>query len=104
LDQLAADGLAQDTIVFFFGDHGVGLPRGKRCLYDSGMQVPLLVRFPAKWAHLAPAAAGGTTDRLVSFVDFAPTVLNLCGVKAPAHFQGAAFLGSEAGPPRTFVY
>ena len=56
LDQLEADGLADDTIVFFFSDHGMGMPRGKRCLYDSGLQVPLLVRFPEKWAHLAPAS------------------------------------------------
>ncbi len=52
LDQLAADGLADETIVFFYSDHGMGMPRGKRCLYDSGLQVPLLVRFPEKWAHL----------------------------------------------------
>ncbi|MFA6543508.1 MAG: sulfatase-like hydrolase/transferase, partial [Limisphaerales bacterium] len=103
LDQLAADGLDDDTIVFFFSDHGMGMPRGKRCLQDSGLRVPLLVRFPKKWAHLAPAAPGGVSDRLVSFVDFAPTVLSLCGVKSPAHFQGHAFLGPDAAAPRTFV-
>jgi len=104
LDQLAADGLADDTIVFFYSDHGMGMPRGKRCLQDSGLRVPLLVRFPNKWAHLAPGEPGSTTDRLVSFVDFAPSVLSLCGLKAPAHFQGTAFLGPDAGAPRTFVY
>lgn len=104
LDQLAADGLAEDTIVFFFADHGMGMPRGKRCLQDSGLRVPLLIRFPKKWAHLAPGAPGSATERLVSFVDFAPTVLSLCGVKAPAHFQGRAFLGADAAPPREFVH
>jgi N-sulfoglucosamine sulfohydrolase len=104
LDQLAADGLAEDTIVFFYGDHGMGMPRGKRCLQDSGLRVPLLIRVPKKWAHLAPGQPGSTTDRLVSFVDFAPTVLSLCGVKAPAHFQGTAFLGTDAGAPREFVH
>lgn len=104
LDQLAADGLAEDTIVFFFADHGMGMPRGKRCLHDSGLRVPLLVRFPKKWAHLAPGAPGSVTERLVSFVDFAPTVLSLCGVKAPAHFQGRAFLGADAAPPCEFVH
>lgn len=104
LDQLAADGLAEDTIVFFYADHGMGMPRGKRCLQDSGLHVPLLIRFPKKWAHLAPAPPGGVSERLVSFVDFAPTVLSLCGVKAPAHFQGSAFLGPDAGTPRDFVY
>jgi len=104
LEQLAADGLAEETIVFFFSDHGMGLPRGKRCLYDSGLRVPLFVRFPSQWAHRAPGAAGTTTHRLVSFVDFAPTVLSLCGLKPPAHYQGIAFLGAEAGPPRELVY
>jgi uncharacterized sulfatase len=104
LDQLAADGLARDTIVFVFSDHGMGMPRGKRCLYDSGLNVPLLIRFPRRWAHLAPAAAGGTSDRLVSFVDFAPTVLGLCGIEPPAHFQGSAFLGPRAGTPRAFIH
>ena len=100
LEQLAADGLAEDTIVCFYSDHGMGMPRGKRCLHDSGLRVPLLVRFPKKWAHLAPAKSGETSDRLVSFVDFAPTVLSLCGVPAPSHFQGEAFLGPDAKEPR----
>ena len=104
LRQLAQDGLAGETIVFFYGDNGMGLPRGKRCLFDTGLQIPLLVRFPEKFRSLAPGAPGGTTDRLVSFVDFAPTVLGLCGVNAPNHMQGAAFLGPSAGPPREFVF
>jgi N-sulfoglucosamine sulfohydrolase len=104
LDQLAADGLANDTIVFFFSDHGMGMPRGKRCLHDSGMRVPLLVRFPKKWSHFAPSLPGSSTDRLVSFVDLAPTVLSLCGVESSAHFQGSAFLGRDVKEPRAFVY
>lgn len=104
LDQLQADGLADDTIVFFFGDHGMGMPRGKRCLHDSGMRVPFLVRLPKRWAHLAPSPPGSATDRLVSFVDFAPTVLSLCGIPAPAHLQGSAFLGTHAAGPREFIH
>lgn len=104
LDQLAADGLAENTIVFFFSDHGMGMPRGKRCLYDSGVHVPLLVRFPSQWAQYAPAEPGGSNDRLVSFVEFAPTVLSLAGIEAPGHFQGRAFLGAAAGTPPPFVY
>uniref|UniRef100_UPI0037852066 sulfatase-like hydrolase/transferase n=1 Tax=Prosthecobacter sp. TaxID=1965333 RepID=UPI0037852066 len=104
LDQLAADGLADDTIVFFYSDHGMGMPRGKRCLQDSGLRVPLLVRFPKKWAHLDPSPPGSVNGRLVSFVDFAPTVLSLCGVKAPAYFQGSAFLGPDAATPNEFVH
>ncbi len=104
LAALAADGLAEDTIVFFYGDNGRGLPRGKRTLYDTGLHEPLIVRFPQKYQHLAPAAAGQTTDRLVSFVDFAPTVLSLTGLPPPPHTQGVAFLGPHAGPPRETVY
>jgi N-sulfoglucosamine sulfohydrolase len=104
LDQLAGDGLAEDTIVFFYGDNGRGLPRGKRTLYDTGLHEPLIVHFPQKFGHLAPTAPGQTTDRLVSFVDFAPTVLSLTGLRPPPHMQGVAFLGPHAGPPREVVY
>lgn len=104
LGELAADGLADDTIVFFYSDHGMGMPRGKRVLHDSGLHVPLLIRFPPKWRHLAPAAPGTTVDRLVSFVDFAPTLLSLVGVPIPSHMQGIPFLGAAAGPAREFVF
>jgi N-sulfoglucosamine sulfohydrolase len=100
LQELERDGLADDTIVFFYSDHGMGMPGGKRRLHDSGMHVPLLVRLPEKWRHLAPAAAGSTNDRLVSFVDFPPTVLSLARVEIPEHMQGTAFLGPAAGESR----
>lgn len=104
LRDLAQDGLAEDTIVFFYGDNGMGLPRGKRCLFDTGLREPLLIRFPKRFAHWAPAPPGQASHRLVSFVDFAPTVLSLCQVKAPPLMQGVAFLGPAAGPPRDYVY
>ncbi|WP_414662649.1 sulfatase family protein [Horticoccus sp. 23ND18S-11] len=104
LADLARDGLADDTIVFFFSDHGTGMPAIKMWAGGPSLRVPLLVRFPKKWAHLAPGRPGSTTDRLVSFVDFAPTVLSLAGVRAPAHFQGTAFLGAATGPARTFIF
>jgi arylsulfatase A-like enzyme len=104
LRELKEDGLAEDTIVFFFGDNGMGLPRGKRTLYDSGLHVALIARFGGKYRALAPSAPGGTTDRLVSFVDFAPTVLSLAGVPAPLLMQGTSFLGPAAGPPRDAVF
>jgi arylsulfatase A-like enzyme len=91
LAQLKADGLAEDTIVFYYGDNGGVLPRSKRFAYDSGLHVPLIVHFPKKWQHLAPAAAGSRVDAPVSFVDFAPTVLSLAGVKPPAYMQGHPF-------------
>ena len=70
LAELEEDGLSDDTIVFFYSDHGSGMPRHKRLLLDSGMKVALMVRFPKKFQHLAPASPGDKLDRLVSFVDF----------------------------------
>jgi uncharacterized sulfatase len=104
LRELEEDGLAGDTIVFFFSDHGAGMPRSKRWLYDSSLRVPLIVRFPAKYRHLAPGEPSSRTDRLVSFVDFAPAVLSLAGIRPPAMLQGRAFLGPHAGPPREYVH
>jgi len=105
LDQLDQDGLDDETIVFFYSDHGSGMPRHKRALFDSGMHVPLLIRFPEKYRHWAPAAVGGTTDRLVCFEDFGPTVLSLAGIgELPAHMHGQPFLGPLAEPPRRFVF
>ena len=105
LDQLKADGLADDTIVLFFSDHGAGLPGCKKWVWQSGLHVPFIACFPPKFAHLAPAGRGKTTDRLVSFVDFAPTVLSLAGVTIPSHMQGQAFLGSAAtAKPRQYVF
>ena len=106
LAELAQDGLADDTIVFYFGDHGPGLPRGKRWLYQSGLHVPLIVYVPPKYRALAPDgyAAGAALDRLVSFVDLAPTVLSLAGVPPPALMQGRAFMGAHAAPPPDHVF
>ncbi|MEK7408903.1 MAG: sulfatase-like hydrolase/transferase [Acidobacteriota bacterium] len=104
LSQLEQDGLAEGTIVFYWGDHGVGLPRAKRWLYDSGTRVPLIIRIPEKFRAGNQGKPGSVSDELVSFIDLAPTVLNLAGVKIPAHMQGRAFLGSNPTPPRQYVY
>ena len=104
LRQLEEDGLGEETIVFFYSDHGMGMPRGKRLLHDSGMRVPLLIRVPKKWEKFAPGAPGSVDDRLVSFVDFAPTLLRLAGVPSPSHFQGQPFLGAPEVPRRTYVF
>ena len=104
LGQLEADGLAQNTIVFFFPDHGMGLPRFKRTLYDTGLRVPLMVRVPGRYQHLAPYTPGGKTDQLASFVDFAPTVLSLAGLSPLPHMQGQPFLGSAPAKPREYIF
>lgn len=98
LRQLEEDGLADNTIVFYWGDHGDGLPRMKRWLYDSGLLVPLIVRWPGE---LVP---GTVDDRLVSFIDLAPTVLSLAGVPVPRHMQGQVFLGDRQAPPREYIH
>ena len=104
LKDLEEDGLADDTIVFFYSDHGSGMPRHKRLLLDSGMRVALMVRFPKNFQHLAPAAPGTRLDRLVSFVDFPPTVLNLTGQTIPDYMQGIPFLGPNSETEREIVY
>lgn len=104
LDELKADGLNESTIVIFFSDHGAGMPRSKRWLYDSSLLVPLIIRVPEPFRRLAPGPSGTITDRLVSFVDFAPTMLSLAGIDIPEHMQGKAFLGDGAAAPRTHIY
>ena len=104
LGQLEEDGLAEDTIVFFWSDHGVGLPRAKRWLYDSGTHIPLIVRMPAQFRSGDRSASGTVSERLVSSVDLAPTVLNLAGLEAPSYMQGQAFMGAETPPARQYVF
>lgn len=104
LQQLEDDGLGDNTIVFFYSDHGSGMPRHKRALLDSGMNVALVVRFPEKYRHFAPSGPGTRTDRLVSFDDFGPTVLSLAGSEIPEYMEGKAFLGPKAVPARDYTY
>ena len=104
LAELKEDKLVDDTIVFFYSDHGMGLPRGKRLLHDSGMHVPLIIRCPEKYRHLAPGEPGSISGQLVSFVDLPPTVLKLAGQEVPDYMQGRPFLGHNETPPRKYVY
>ncbi|NLE39624.1 MAG: sulfatase-like hydrolase/transferase [Pirellulaceae bacterium] len=104
LAELDAAGVADDTIVFFYSDHGAGMPLCKKSLSNAGLRVPLVIRFPEKYRHLAPGDPGTTSDRLVSFVDFAPTVLSLAGVDIPGHMQGEVFLGGQESPPRRYAH
>ena len=90
LDELEADGLSDNTIVFFFSDHGDGIPRAKRWLQDSGLLTPMIIRFPEGWNE------PDVDSRLISFIDLSATVLSLAGVDIPEYFEGRAFLGEQA--------
>ncbi|MBI4875959.1 MAG: sulfatase-like hydrolase/transferase [Acidobacteria bacterium] len=106
LRQLEQDGLAENTIVFFYGGHGPGMPRCKRYPYDSGLRVPMIVHLPEKYRHLAApdCRPGGVSERMVGFIDLAPTVLSLAGIRPPEHMQGGAFLGRHIAPERSYNY
>ena len=90
LKRLGDDGLADNTIVFFFGDHGRPHVRGKQFLYEGGIHVPLIIRWPG---HIEP---GTVIDDLVSAIDFGPTSLNLTGADLPCYMQGQVFMGPDA--------
>ena len=95
VDQLAKDGLLEDTFIFYFGDHGGVLPRGKGYAYESGLHVPLVVRVPEKWQHLTDGAEMGSRRKgFVSFIDFGPTLLSLAGIEVPSQVDGKPFLGT----------
>jgi uncharacterized sulfatase len=106
LKEIEAAGLAEDTIVFYYADHGSGMPRSKRWPCNSGLHVPMVVYFPPKWKHLAPKEynAGVKSDRLVSFVDLAPTLLSIIGEQPPEWMQGHAFAGKFQSEPQPFIY
>ncbi len=106
LKELDDAGLTEDTIVFYYADHGSGMPRNKRWPCNSGLQVPLVIYFPPKWKHLAPKeyASGAKSNRLVSLVDLAPTLLSIIGVQPPEWMQGHAFAGKFQTEPQPFIY
>lgn len=97
LGQLEEDGLADNTIVFLWSDHGEGLPRAKRWPYDAGIRVPLIVRWPGV------VEAGRVSEQLVSLIDLGPTALAVTGATYPCHLQGQPFLGGQA-KPREYIF
>jgi len=103
LEELKVDGLADDTIVFHYSDHGGALARSKRYCYDDGLRCVLIVYLPPKWAHLARQRPGTTYETPVSLVDLAPTLLSIAGLPPARQMQGKAFLG-PAAVPRSTVY
>lgn len=91
--KLEEDGLLENTFVFYFGDHGGVLPRGKGYVYESGLHVPLVVRVPEKFRDLVNLEIASECDAFVSFVDFGPTLLELAGIETPSAMDGSPFLG-----------
>jgi hypothetical protein len=104
LNQLAEDGLTENTIVFYFSDHGTGMPRAKRALYNSGVQVPFIVYVPEKFRNLSSYQPGTKVNEIVSFIDFPPTVLSIAGIHAPDYMQGKPFMGHEEASPREYAF
>ncbi|QDU88570.1 Sulfatase [Pirellulimonas nuda] len=104
LDELEAAGLANDTIVFYYSDHGGVLPRSKRFVYHTGVHVPLIFRIPPKFANDATPPGGSQIDSLVEFVDLAPTALALAGITPPEHMQGRPLLAGEGAQPRRYAF
>lgn len=99
LDDLKTAGLAENTIIFYYGDHGGPTPRGKRYLEDTGVRIPMLVHVPEKWNAYTPFKKGEKVNEPVSFIDLAPTLLSLVGLEKPGHMQGRAFLGPKRVDP-----
>ncbi len=104
LANLKRDGLLENTIIMYFSDHGGVLGRSKRFIFESGLHVPFIVRFPEKYKHLAPAKSGSRTNRIITLLDLAPTVLNLANTEIPDHFQGIPFLGPDSDTEHEYAF
>ncbi|GEO06491.1 sulfatase [Adhaeribacter aerolatus] len=105
LDRLKEDKLTDSTIIFFFGDHGEGIPRAKTNGIGLGYHVPSIIWFPPMYRHLSPWGSNGVvTDELINFEDLAPTILSLAGIKAPDYMKGRAILGTYRSPARDLIF
>jgi hypothetical protein len=105
LKKLEDAGLLENTIVFYYGDHGGVLARSKRYVYETGTRIPFILRVPEKYKYLFPAEKPGTkVDRLISFVDLLPTLLSIAGIEIPDYLQGNAFLGKQKTADPEYAY
>lgn len=105
LAKLEDEGLRDSTIIFFFSDHGQGIPRGKTNSIDLSYRVPMAVWFPPMYRHLSPwGKPGSTVSELVDFQDFGPTILSLAEAKIPDHMKGRAFAGNKRKAPPQYLF
>lgn len=104
LELLKRDGLLDNTVVCFFGDNGQAHVRGKQFCYEEGLNVPLIMQWPAAIPAPTGFEAGKVTDRLLMSIDLTATSLALAGLKKPGNMQGQVFLGAQAEPPREYVF
>ena len=104
LDLLEKDGLAENTIVVFMGDHGRAMIRGKQWPYDSGLRVPLVVYLPERYADVQGYRPGSISGDLIASIDVTATTLALAGVPKPEAMQGRVFLTDQQEPPRYYVF
>ncbi len=97
LERLRQENLIEETVIFFFGDHGRPMPRGKQFLYDEGIRIPLIVRIPDK---LRPPEfhPGSVREDFVSAIDITATSLAAARIEVPRHMQGQPFLWGSAQP------
>ena len=105
LERLEKDNLKDSTIIFFYADHGEGMPRGKTNGINYGYRVPFVVWFPEMYKHLSPWGTGGAvTSELVDFTDLAPTLISLLGGEIPEHLTGRPFLGKKRSEPADYLH
>jgi arylsulfatase A-like enzyme len=104
LKQLEADGLADNTVVIFFGDNGQAHVRGKQFCYDSGLSVPLIIRWPKGVPAPKNFKPGTVDNQLHDAIDWSATTLDIAGAPKPPKMQGRVFLGDRAEPPREYSF
>ncbi|MBI5775402.1 MAG: sulfatase [Verrucomicrobia bacterium] len=104
LEQLRKDGLEEDTVILFFGDNGRLEARGIHWCYDSGLHVPMIVRWPKNFPAPPQIRPGAVNHDVISLLDVTATTLAVAGVPRPPLMQGRVFLGAQADAPRAFAF
>lgn len=104
VDSLERHGLKESTVIFFFADHGEGIPRGKASSIGLSYRVPFFIWFPSRYRNLSPWKPGTSTDELICFEDLPPTVLSLAGAEIPGYMTGRPFLGAARKKPVPYVF